>query len=97
VHQYQTRSQLAYSVDGIMAARCKMSYICCGADRFGKSRERAQHILRTLVGELLALEVMIVDSKGQLFLRKAPIDSIQNAASSIAGDIAAAQQPGKPH
>ncbi len=88
VHQYQTRSQFAHGVDGIMAARCKMSHICRGADGFGKSRESAQHILRTLVGELLALEVMIVDSEGQLFLRKAPIDSIQNAASSIACDIA---------
>src|SRR5579863_3362951 len=80
-----------------MAAGCKMSHIRCGSDSFGQSRESVQHILWALIGELLALEVMIVDSEGQLFLRKSPIDSIQNAASSIACDIAAAQKPGKPH
>src|SRR3954451_19378509 len=97
VHQYQTSSQFADGVDGIMAARCKMSHICRGAHGFGESRESAQHILSTLVRELLALEVMIVDSEGKLFLSKAPIDSIESAASGVACDIAAAQQLGKPH
>src|ERR1700722_4779190 len=38
---------------------------------------------------------MVMDSEGQPLLRKAPVDSIQNAASRVARDVAAAQDLGK--
>ena len=38
---------------------------------------------------------MVMDSEGQLFLREALVNSIQDAASRVARDIAAAQDPGK--
>ena len=70
VYKFQTRAQFAKSVHRIMPAGGEVSHIGGRADGFGKSVQRVQHIFRTLIGEFLALEIVVVNSEGQLLLGK---------------------------
>src|SRR5579863_9619759 len=89
-------SQFSNCIYRIMPAGCKMSDIRGGADAVRKSLESIQDVFRALIRELLAFEIMVMDSKRQLLLGKALVDSIQDAAGGIAGNIARAEDFGEP-
>src|ERR1700744_2237397 len=70
-----------------MAARRKVADVGSRAHRGRKILQRAQHILRSLIGKLLAFEEVIVNAEAEALLREAPVDVVQYSAGCIACDV----------
>src|ERR1700687_3738675 len=64
VNQLQTWSQFANRVRGIVTTGREVSDVGGGSDRGGKSLEDNQNVVRALIDEFLAFEVVIVNSEG---------------------------------
>src|SRR6478672_1524219 len=78
-----------------MAAGRDMPYVQRGAHGLRSAGQSPQNVVRALVSEFL-LEVMVMDTERQPLTRKSLVDFLQHVTRRVAGDIARAQELGKP-
>src|SRR6185312_4584234 len=77
MYQQQTRSQTADGFERVVTAGCHLAHIQRRSDGFRKPRQRAENVVHALIRKLL-LEPVVVNTEGQTFFGKLPIDTMKN-------------------
>src|ERR1700693_6007275 len=87
MNQFQPRGQFPEGFHGVVSAGGEVAHVRGCAHVVGKSCQRVQNILRTLISKLLVGKVVVMDSESQPGLRNPLIDTMKDISGGVAGDV----------